>query len=146
MNPSDRISYLLGAVVRVLLMTDRRTLDLYSLAAQLLPAIRLNQLWVLEDARRAPLGYAAWAYLSDEVSAARLRDPAHLLHASDWNEGHNLWLVDVAAPEGRLPELLRQAAPAAVRGHTRVFGARPRGDTIRPVELSLPSRLGGTKR
>lgn len=140
MNPENLISYKFGAIIRIALATERRNLDLYSIAAQIMPAIRLDQVCILENSRRAPRGYAAWAYLSGEVLAALDRNPDTLLHASDWNEGEHLFIADCVAPHGDLAELLDLLARCAIRNHRTVYAMSRQPSGRRLLRIGIPRR------
>jgi hemolysin-activating ACP:hemolysin acyltransferase len=66
------------------------------------PAVRLSQIDFCFDTRGAPLAYATWAFLSDEVSIDFATNERRLLHLSEWNEGANLWIIDVVSPVGAM--------------------------------------------
>jgi hypothetical protein len=54
---------------------------------------RLGQLWVPEDRQGKPVGFLTWAFFGAKRShEMHYRDPL-ALHASEWNEGLDLWVV-----------------------------------------------------
>lgn len=98
---------LLGAVTWLMLQQSAlRTGLLGDLEWRVLPPLMLGQarLFMRGD---APVGYAAWALLSDEA-VARWRQPPHRLALQDWNSGEQAWLIDVFTPFGGAREMLQE--------------------------------------
>lgn len=56
---------------------------------------------------KTPIGYACWAYVSDEVEE-RLTAGANRLRPEDWKSGDRLWLVDLCAPFGGDESILKE--------------------------------------
>jgi len=61
-----------------------------------LPPILLKQ-YRIYKADGIPVGYAAWAFLSEEVEE-RLKQGVRKLAPTDWRSGDRPWLIDVVAP------------------------------------------------
>lgn len=57
------------------------------LVALLQPAITVRQFIVYFNDDDAPVGFVAWALLTDAVLSTCQRDPSYLLHWREWNEG-----------------------------------------------------------
>lgn len=98
---ADRnVSERLGAVVRIMMGTNRRVFNVDELRRFVFPAVVLGQLKIHYSLRNEPVGYATWAYLSPRA-ASRIRtegDPE--LHFSEWNEGLELWIMDFCSLKG----------------------------------------------
>jgi hemolysin-activating ACP:hemolysin acyltransferase len=54
-----------------------------------------------------PAGAALWAFVG-EAADQRLRSGAMRLEAQEWRSGDRLWLVDLIAPFGQGPQMLRE--------------------------------------
>lgn len=130
----------LGFATELLLSGPRKSFRLASLTAWLLPPIRLNQIRFSFDAKSGrPRAYVTWAYLSDAVSIEMLHNPSRLLHICEWNEGANLWLIDVVGPWGGAPSLLRQLRDSWADRFDCVRGIRrdDQGGIARVIEVRL---------
>lgn len=69
-----------------------------------LPPLVLGQskVYLKDD---APLAYASWAWVSNEVEQRLLKGQTRLAPA-DWKSGDRLWLVDLVAPFGGADDIL----------------------------------------
>jgi len=123
-----------GSIMQVLLNTERKTFKLISIALQTMPALRVNQMCVIRNTRGEPVGYAIWAFLSDEVAAEMSTNPDRLLHYSEWNEGLNAWIIDFVALPGIARALAAMLRNGPLKGFDRFHGVRTRADgSIRKV-------------
>lgn len=123
-----------GSALRVLLGTERKLFKLASISIQLVASIKMNQIFVLYNERGAPVAYAVWAFLSDEVSTEMAANESRLLHCSEWNEGLNLWLMDFVAPFGHARELAAKLRCEVFNNHSRLRAVRTNADgTIRRI-------------
>lgn len=109
----------LGFALRVLTATERSTWRLASIQAFLDPPIRLGQIEFIFGSNGAPLGYFTWAFLSHVVALDLETTPSRLLSLDEWNEGTQLWIIDVVAPTGGTARLLSRAR-ARFASHRRV--------------------------
>ncbi len=135
-----------GAMMQVLLSTERRTFKLVSIAVQTMTAVKLNQVCVMFNQRGEPSGYALWAFLSDEVAAEMTSNPDRILHYSEWNEGLNLWILDFVAPAGQVRELAHKLRDEVLKDFKRVHGVRTRADgSIRKLVNVSVRRAAGSK-
>ena len=107
----------LGFAIALLYGTSRRAFTIEAAHLWLWPAIELQQIQFLFDGQGGPLAYVTWAYLSPKNSERMRGDEVDYLHLSEWNEGADLWVIDVVAPFGHALAVLRaarRALPAAV--------------------------------
>ncbi len=97
---------LLGPVTWLMLQqtAGRQTL-LGELEWRVMPALMLDQAKLyLKD--EAPVAFASWAKLSEEV-AQRYQTAPHQLTMADWASGNQIWLIDVFTPFGGAQEVLK---------------------------------------
>ena len=113
-----------GHAVRVLTSSSRRTGVLQPLGVELWPAVRLNQIGFLYNSQGSPVAFATWAFVTDEVAQSMLADPNYRMDISEWNEGDQLWLVDLVAPFGEARNLVRKLCAVYLPGAWRVRGIR----------------------
>lgn len=99
-DKSKEFAAQLGYACELLYSCSRRSFPLSAIEYWIAPAITLGQIKFFFDARGKPVAYLTWAFLSDEVSARMERDAINVLHISEWNEGLNLWALDLVAPYG----------------------------------------------
>lgn len=108
---------LLGPVTWLMLQqpTGRQTL-LGELEWRVMPALILDQAKLyLKD--EAPVAFASWARLSEEV-AQRYQKAPHQLTMADWTSGDQIWLVDVFTPFGGAQEVLKDLREKVFAGQT----------------------------
>ena len=77
------------------------------LVALLQPAITVRQFIVYFNDDDAPVGFVAWALLTDAVLSTCQRDTSYLLHWSEWNEGSLRCIVDSVAPYGDVRQMIQ---------------------------------------
>lgn len=91
----------------------RHTL-LSELEWRVMPALVLDQAKLyMRDG--APIAYVSWARLSDAV-AQRYVAPPHQLMAADWQSGQQNWIVDLCAPFGGGPEVMKDLQATVFAG------------------------------
>lgn len=108
------IATMFGEMVWVLSQSPvYKQLKIADLEWMLMPPILLGQ-YRLFHRETTPLGFALWAYLSDEVErkmqAALAAGAPFRLEAGEWKSGDKLWLIELvcpsATPENQLTEHL----------------------------------------
>ncbi len=67
---------------------------------------------VLEQAKLymrdgAPIAYVSWAKFSN-VAAQRYLEAPHHLTAADWKSGDQVWIIDLIAPFGGAPDVMKE--------------------------------------
>lgn len=117
------ISQTTGNIIRLLSDCDRRIFKLASITQQLMPAVRLGQIHFIYNRRHAPLGYVAWAFITEEV-LNRLKEGQYDLHFSEWNEGDIVYLFDIVSPYGYAKELLSSFMRTNFSTKKRVFAKK----------------------
>lgn len=135
-----RVTEHIGAVMQVLFATDRRSWRIASIQAFVDPPVQLRQIEFLTNPAGRVLGYATWAFLSEESEAALVSDPLRVLEIDEWNEGICLWIMDVVVPGEGFWQLRRQLQ-SRFPHHQRVrWLRRKRTDTALPYcEMRIPT-------
>lgn len=82
-------------------------LDPGHLSRCVLPAIRQKRIAFYFDAFNQVAGCVIWAFVADDVRERLFRYGKFHLHESEWNEGEDLWIVELMAPFGHLKYMLR---------------------------------------
>jgi cytolysin-activating lysine-acyltransferase len=147
-NYQRSYSAALGFVLQLLFDTTRKTFSIAAILRQVVPALQLKQIEFCFDARGNPVGYATWAYLTDEVAENICRDDRKLLHLSEWNEGTHIWIIDFVAPYGQAHILARQMRRGrlAAAGRIRAVRRNADGSLRRLADLHLsPSATHGMR-
>ena len=98
----------LGQATQLLFKTNRRTYSIASAYLWLWPAVRLNQIVYTTGRGGMWTGYATWAYFTPESAMTFIKSDPPFLHISDWNEGDQLWILDVVAPLSHARSLASQ--------------------------------------
>lgn len=103
-------SAVLGDIIFLMLHSGiHRGWPLALLERNVLPAIHHKQFRLYHDSNGRPIGYASWAWLSDELEKLYAAG-TYGLKPDDWKSGANAWMIDFVAPFGHA---------MAVRRHLR---------------------------
>lgn len=103
--------------------------------SDLIIAQRLGHCFTYFDFRGGPIAYIVWAYLADDTALALARSGQAALHYSEWNEGAQLWLIEVCAPYGHFRQAVSRAlADLAPMGGDVRYARRTRGG-VRAVHV-----------
>jgi cytolysin-activating lysine-acyltransferase len=98
------------------------------LSSNVATPIQLNQFRIYRSPSR-PVGFVAWAYLTDEVAEAYAAD-RYELQPADWKAGSKPWFVEFVAPFGHArriaADLRRNIFPTQ---HVRSLRRYPDGST-----------------
>ncbi|WP_175804332.1 toxin-activating lysine-acyltransferase [Burkholderia cenocepacia] len=94
--------------------------DLVRLNAWILPAIELRQIKVFFGANGKPVGFVTWAFLSDDV-VRTVEGGGFISHLSEWNEGRDLWVIDLSIRRGGLAGVFRFIREKFSREHDEFF-------------------------
>lgn len=116
----------LGIAAKLLVDAGRERLSIASLIAWLATPIKLGQIIFLTSWERTPLGFATWAYLAPATLRRMAAGEQDLPLLDDWNEGSELWIVDLVAPYGHAAELFRHLRAQLGQEHN-VLHYRRRG-------------------
>lgn len=63
----------------------------------------------------APIAYVSWAKLSEGAAKRYLEAPHHLM-AADWKSGDQVWIIDLMAPFGGAPEVMKELRETVFAG------------------------------
>jgi len=139
MQYEDRLSKLIGAITRVLFYTPRNKFRIAAIDAQIMPAVRLLQADIFCNEYGVPVAYAIWAFVSDEVVAELQAGSERILHLSEWNDGLNLWLMDIAAPFGHAFPFLRKLRKEKLSAFNNIKALKNKknGNGTRLVNLNI---------
>ena len=100
---------MLGAIAQLWFSTERRRFSVASLNLWVRAPVRLGQIAVTLDANGRWEGYVTWAYLTAASAQQMVHMDPPFLHDSDWNEGDQLWIIDVFAQPGAVRRVVRHA-------------------------------------
>lgn len=64
-----------------------------------------------------PVGYASWAFLSDDAEE-RIQENIKKLAPADWQSGDNLWLIDLITPFGGADNAVQELKKQIFEGRT----------------------------
>ena len=136
-----------GEIMSLLMQSPRhQNVSIGSVARKMVPAF-LTQQYVIAKAKPddakgppAPVGFAFWAAVSDEVDRKLVQelDKPLELSAEDWTGGDNIWLLDMVAPSAIGPSIIKEIQAKVGTGKPikmRVAGPDgvPRVKTLEPV-------------
>lgn len=85
------------------------------------PAFQHSQISLVFNASSEPVAYIVWAYLSSDVEQRLLSSGSIELHLSEWNEGSQLWILDMVVFPGYFESVVVE--------HTETFV--PEGCSVR---------------
>lgn len=99
--PGTTVSHLFGEMTWVLSQSPlHRHLAIADLEWLVMPALIHSQFYIFRDAEK-PIGFALWAKCRPEAEAkleGGLIEPENRLSLEEWNNGDQIWLVDLVAP------------------------------------------------
>jgi cytolysin-activating lysine-acyltransferase len=121
------VAHMLGEVCWVLSQSKyHKHFSLGDLEWMAMPPILANQFRVFHGPEKAPVGFAIWAYVSEEVEqrlCAQVESGAGArLKPEDWKSGDRLWLIELVALGATEENKLTQAMLADLA--TNVFPGR----------------------
>jgi cytolysin-activating lysine-acyltransferase len=134
--PRTAVPARLGLAVTVMLGHERyRSYPLACLDYWTRPPVLLDQIQFYYSPAGDAVGYVTWAFLADDVAARLQGDPTVLLHLSEWNEGAQLWIMDLALPPGLLPRAAADLARRFAEVDEAHFLRRRADGSVRKVAL-----------
>lgn len=99
----------LGKVSAVMMVSPAyQRYPMACLTAWIKPAILMNQCHFFQDLSGGLVGYATWAFLTEEVEWRWVHDPHVMLHISEWNEGDRLWIMDFVVLNGDVRRFINE--------------------------------------
>ncbi|MBL4807716.1 MAG: toxin-activating lysine-acyltransferase [Rhodobacteraceae bacterium] len=97
------------------------------------PPISLNQCFFWHRGH-VPVGYASWAYLSEEAET-RMLQGIRKLGPADWKSGDRLWLMDLIVPFGGMAEAAKELREGVFKGKkVKSYQPSPDGSGMAVVE------------
>lgn len=138
-----RLSAHVGYALRLACATSVSPLSMNEWSRRLWPAIRLDQIEFLFNSSGAPVAYATWAFLTEESGERLASDPGYVLHLSEWNEGDQLWILDIVAFPGLVQTLIRKLRDERLSNFAHVQGIRVGRDgrPTRRTRFHLPPNV-----
>ena len=107
----------LGEAVLVLLSSPAHRLSFFvgDLEWLLLPAISKEQFRLYRDKENKPVGLILWANVDNEIDK-KLEMGIGKLGLKDWDNGENLWVIDLIAPMGGGDKMLGELKDTVFKG------------------------------
>lgn len=109
-----------GLACNLLFQTERRSMSIAACRLWLWPPIRLGQYVRTINRDGWWTGYATWAYMSNYGGNLLLNEDPAYLDISQWNDGCDIWIIDVVAPFGNLNEVLQNIKNKLPTGYSRI--------------------------
>lgn len=114
--------------LQILLQSGLRDQMVWIVRDHLIPAITVQQIAFDFDSLGAPRAVIIWAFLSDEVHSEFSANPFRSFHMSEWNEGTNLWIMNLFGRKGFTVSLLRHVLSSRLSSFDAVSGFRRNSD------------------
>jgi len=103
---AQEIRYLLGSINQLMLHSPlHRDYSIALAERKFLPSLLNSQFRYYEQGGQ-PIGFANWAWLTDETEE-KIQQENYLLDQTDWGDGKNLWFPELIAPFGHLRSILK---------------------------------------
>ena len=99
-----------------------KNMSLTSFDRVVMPSLYLGQYALWHTPQGIPTGYASWAYLTDEAAQGYVSQ-TRKLQPDDWAVGDQLWFINLIAPFGGVPQLVRELQGMFIDG-TVAFSLR----------------------
>jgi cytolysin-activating lysine-acyltransferase len=106
------------------------------------PAIKHRRIRFFFDARGEPAAFVMWAHVSLETEHRFLATGNWNLHASEWNEGDRLWIIDFAAPTGCVRQVLANLRDEQFANEECICYFRVKGDQVISREMFRNEAVG----
>lgn len=107
MSPEKRFK-IIGEVASLMIASDLhidyRMADIRDIFA---PAIDCNQFRIYHNQNGFPVGFVAWAFLSDEIDKL-YAEGKYKIKPTDWNSGNNGWIIELIAPFGHGKKIISE--------------------------------------
>ncbi len=130
LGPTDVLAHVVGLMLQ---SPAHKHLFLADLEWLVMPPLMLRQSRLFRK-DGAPVGYATWAYLSDEAED-RFKNGARRMRPDDWKSGENLWLIDLVAPFGGGEAMTKDLKEKVFEGKSiKTLQPAPDGEGIAVVE------------
>lgn len=118
-KPSGNVAPPLEVLPQILWLLTQSPQHKYMFLADMewyfIPPFQLKQFRVFHK-DNAPMAYACWAFVSDEVDE-RMSKGVIRLRPDEWRSGENAWLIDLVAPFGGGEVLLEKLKEQVFKGH-----------------------------
>lgn len=113
-----------------------RNQPLAFLRTWVMPAIEHDQIRFLFDHAGEPVAYWTWAFLAPDVEHRFIHDSHVLLHESEWNEGGQLWIMDLVALRGFIRSVIYHMNNSMLFDYSCAYSLRRnKGGIVRKVSL-----------
>lgn len=97
---------ILGQIVQLMLGHDAYSrVPMRNISVWILPALYHGQIKVIYGTEGNPIAFITWATFSAITASRIYRDATFLPHISEWNEGGNLWIMEVFGTPGSFPSI-----------------------------------------
>lgn len=96
----------LGMIIAVAMDSHYSDWSIYEVERHIVPALKSGQCKIYVNDDVGPAAFVTWAFLDDECHEAMLshgRNPP----ADRWAAGKHLWVMDIVAPYGDAPRIVR---------------------------------------
>jgi hemolysin-activating ACP:hemolysin acyltransferase len=125
-SPDNRIMEKRGVIAHLMAKSKQyRNLPFSALSVRVDPALVTNQLAIFYRWNDGvAVGYVTWALLAPDVEQRWVNAPKGSLHASEWNEGETLWLMDFLALPGYCEDIVEFISQNMFAGHAQAYSLR----------------------
>jgi hemolysin-activating ACP:hemolysin acyltransferase len=139
----DDASQLVGQVALLMgRMPTHSNNSVLGLLTIVLYAIRHKMIKIYYDCDGTVVGYVMWALLAEDVEQRIIDTGQILLHESEWNEGNNLWVIDLLVPYGHIKYVLRDLRDGPFSRYDKVQYLRRKGDQVNHISMVRNQKFG----
>lgn len=96
----------LGMMAALSMESEYRHWSIADMEINFLPALRAGQCKIYLDEVQRPVAFVTWAFVDDECHAA-LYASGENPPPNRWTSGNHLWFIDIVAPFGNVPRIIR---------------------------------------
>ena len=120
-DPVERLSFAeaVGAMLMLCWQAELyRDWTADDLEYHFVPPLQAGQCKIYFDADRNPVAFVTWALVNKEHHAVLL-DTGHTPPPDAWSSGDELWFIDIVAPFGHAPSIVRDMKRNVFEGRTK---------------------------
>ena len=110
----------LGRVAAACANQSGELFDISDLIDSVRAPIEQAQIRFIRNFNLEVIGYYTWARLTPSVSKNYISNPSYALHVSEWNEGDEIWIIDLRSQKGFLKIIYADICSAFGAAHTQV--------------------------
>lgn len=131
----------LGMMAALSMESEYRHWSVADMEINFVPALQTGQCKIYLDEVQRPVAFVTWAFVDDECHGA-LYNRGENPPPDRWTSGNHLWFIDIVAPFGNVPRIIRDLQRNHFPGHHAYSVKRNQGGTVERIKVWRNSLVG----